>query len=105
MRKYCTSKNEVPTIPHWAIITFSSICIPGDERSRTAPGHGYPEHYESTASYCAYTDETEWSKEVKRMSLEKNPENFVAVYVAPATITTKVEVGIHPSKMKGAFNV
>jgi len=28
----------------FAIITRTSHTIPGDERSRTNPGHGYPEH-------------------------------------------------------------
>lgn len=30
-------------MPKYLMITTRSIFIPGDERSRTNPGHGYPE--------------------------------------------------------------
>lgn len=41
--------NDVPSGPHFAVIIYDtqSVYIPGDERSRTAPGHGYPAHNES----------------------------------------------------------
>jgi len=29
----------------YIVIEKSSYYVPGDERSRTNPGHGYPEHY------------------------------------------------------------
>lgn len=37
---------DVPSEPHFAVIIYGkrSVWVPGDERSRTAPGHGYPEH-------------------------------------------------------------
>lgn len=31
---------------YWMVVTENSVLVPGDERSRTAPGHGYPEHRE-----------------------------------------------------------
>ena len=30
----------------YAALVTKSILIPGDKRSRTAPGHGYPKHIE-----------------------------------------------------------
>lgn len=38
--------NEVPEGPHFMVIIYdtTSVYVPGDERSRTNPGHGYPEH-------------------------------------------------------------
>lgn len=38
--------NDVPSDPHFAVIIYGTrnIWVPGDERSRTNPGHGYPEH-------------------------------------------------------------
>jgi hypothetical protein len=35
---------DVPDEPHFAVIIYGvrSVYIPGDERSRTHPGHGYP---------------------------------------------------------------
>jgi len=40
---------DIPEVPHYAILLFSSesVYFPGDERSRTCPGHGYPEHTET----------------------------------------------------------
>lgn len=52
--KYVKQPSEIPTTEHWAILTSESVTIPGDERSRTAPGHGYPEHTENYLSYAAY---------------------------------------------------
>lgn len=49
-------KMKIPEQKHWAIITTNQIYIPGDERSRTNPGHGYPEHYEQTIKYESYTN-------------------------------------------------
>lgn len=38
---------------HYAVLIFStgSIFVPGDQRSREAPGHGYPEHTEHYDSF------------------------------------------------------
>lgn len=32
----------------YIVIEKHSVWVPGDERSRTHPGHGYPAHYEDT---------------------------------------------------------
>tara|TARA_Y100000310_G_C20139183_1_gene559475 strand:+ start:109 stop:411 length:303 start_codon:yes stop_codon:yes gene_type:complete len=77
----CTKKNEVPNGPHYVILKFSSVTIPGDERSRKCPGHGYPEHSVSYAVYVAYEDKVEWSKEVEMLTNSKHDsDNFVAFY-------------------------
>lgn len=41
--------SEVPNEVHYQFLIYktSSVYIPGDERSKTCPGHGYPEHYET----------------------------------------------------------
>lgn len=43
------STKAIPEGEHWAVIIHKtqSLFIPGDERSRTNPGHGYPEHTET----------------------------------------------------------
>lgn len=89
--------NSVSSFPkgkHYAIITFGTIHIPGDERSRTHPGHGYPESYETTTSYRIYLDFSEFEKEVDRLT-RKN-ESFVPliVEVPEVSTTVKVKVGI-----------
>lgn len=42
MKKHCYSPSDIPKKEHWAILDFVTVHIPGDERSRTNPGHGYP---------------------------------------------------------------
>lgn len=91
---YCHTSSDVPKTEHFAIVIFSSIWIEGDERSRTHPGHGYPAHSESKAEYRAFTDRTEWEREVERYAERK--DNYVAMIVKPATVETKVQVKISP---------
>lgn len=45
--------DDVPEGHHYAVIIYStgSIFVPGDQRSREAPGHGYPEHTEHYESF------------------------------------------------------
>lgn len=38
--------------------TTSSHWVPGDERSRTNPGHGYPEGYETTTTTTLHEFDT-----------------------------------------------
>lgn len=58
--KHVHSLSDIPAGHHWAILSISSVFIPGDERSRTAPGHGYPEHTESYVDYECFTNEIEF---------------------------------------------
>ena len=37
---------DMPACEHWALYEFVSVTIPGDQRSRDFPGHGYPESIE-----------------------------------------------------------
>lgn len=47
---------KIPKIKHWVIVTETTRYTPGDERSRTHPGHGYPESYEQVEEYKYFTD-------------------------------------------------
>ena len=95
MIKYCHSKSEVPTASHWAIIKFGQIVIPGDERSRSNPGHGYPEEIKNYVDYIAFTNVDEWSREVEHLStLAFGDKEFVAMKVTPAIIRTKLTIEI-----------
>lgn len=82
--------DSIPTGPHFAIIRTVSVYIPGDERSRTNPGHGYPEHTEEYISYEAFTDRAEWESRIIAMS--GRHENFRAMSVTPAKVTATVTV-------------
>jgi hypothetical protein len=80
-KKYVHSKKDFPTEPHLAIIEFGSITIPGDQRSRDFPGHGYPESTQSTMSYIAYKLDDRWVWEndiLERMSTSYR-KDFIAL--------------------------
>lgn len=91
--KTATMTIDVPTTPHFAIVEFSSYHVDGDERSRTNPGHGYPAHDVSTASYRWTLDRSEWENEVRGLAADRyTHRQFVALEVRPAKITTAVKV-------------
>jgi len=90
---YVSNKDHIPKEPHWAIIEFSLIHVPGDERSRTHPGHGYPAHTETQITYKAFTDEDEWAFAVEELERQGRVE-YKAMKVIPARVSTHVRVDI-----------
>lgn len=58
---------DIPVGEHWAIIEVTTFTVPGDQRSRDAPGHGYPAHTEQQITYRAYTDEAAFLTEMKSL--------------------------------------
>lgn len=83
--KRVSRKSDVPVGHHYAVLVYksSSVFIPGDERSRTNPGHGYPERYESYDSFEHYVtdDKVEWESYVKALHFT-GEKNFVFFEVA-----------------------
>jgi hypothetical protein len=93
--KLATSPTHVPEGPHWAILVFGSITIPGDERSRTHPGHGYPESTETTVSYYVFTDEASWRAEIEARASRVFPgSDFVALVVNRPKVRTRTVVEV-----------
>lgn len=90
--KYAHYLNEVPTTEHWAIITGASILIPGDDRSLTHPGHGYPASTEHYLSYEVFFTEENFKSAV----IEKTKRNleFRAIHVIPTEITTTIDIKV-----------
>lgn len=95
MSGYASKKADVPTVEHYAVIDFSTIHIPGDQRSIDAPGHGYPAHDEPMISYHWFLTKELWEKAV---SVEAGKvfgtREFVALHVKPAKINTQIVVSI-----------
>jgi hypothetical protein len=56
----------MPQGEHWAIVEVRSVTIPSDERSRQAPGHGYPEHVEEMVNYEVFKDEDTFKTELEQ---------------------------------------
>lgn len=94
--KYVSNLSDIPNEVHWAIIKVGSITIPGDERSRTNPGHGYPEHQETTISYEVYFTEEKWKNKISYLESQTGygRKEYKAIKVQPATIKTKIEVDV-----------
>jgi hypothetical protein len=91
--KWCHSVSDIPTEPHYAILEKRSISIPGDERSRTHPGHGYPASTEEVWDYIVFKNREEWETEVKkRAGSVFGSKDFVAISATPATVRTTFEV-------------
>jgi len=93
--KWCHSVSDIPKGPHYALLVQKTTYIPGDERSRTNPGHGYPASTEYSWDYIVFTGREEWEEEIKRrMSSLHGKEDKVALYVTPAAVSTIVNVEI-----------
>ena len=81
--KYCNSISDIPKTAHLAVLQFDTITIPGDERSRTCPGHGYPEHSETAAKYIIFNDETELKKWVATELSHSYHKEFIILSSTP----------------------
>tara|TARA_Y100000034_G_scaffold33124_2_gene40644 strand:+ start:2034 stop:2303 length:270 start_codon:yes stop_codon:yes gene_type:complete len=86
--------NELSDGEMFVILKPVSISIPGDERSRTNPGHGYPAHTEQHWNMEVYPTEQKWTDEIQRLMAQTGfmKKNFKAVRMIPATITTTHDV-------------
>lgn len=87
--------NQIPTEPHYAALVTKSTYIPGDERSRQAPGHGYPAHTQLSIDYIAFESEAEmqgWAQ--KREAQKYGGDAYRIIKAEPLTVQTKVEVKV-----------
>jgi hypothetical protein len=95
-RVFVDSKEDMPKVEHWAIFRFESISIPGDERSRQAPGHGYPAHNEAVVKYEAYFDKAEW--EAALLAIEStafSKPSYMAARIIPANVQVKLKIDVN----------
>lgn len=85
---------SMPSGAHWAILRFSRITIPGDERSRQAPGHGYPEHTEDVVGYQAFDSEAEFTAAIEQAARSQyDRDRIVGIHVdAQYRATTVVQL-------------
>lgn len=84
--------HDIPAGPHYAVIALLTIHTPGDERSRTNPGHGYPASTDTYLEYKAFTDQAEWQKRIEYLTRAGTP--FRAISATPAKVETKVTVTV-----------
>ena len=78
-----------------AALIFSSISIPGDERSRTNPGHGYPAHEQPTIEIRDFKDQeemVEWVKHEETQTYGKKKFKLIEYRELTYTIEAKVKL-------------
>ena len=93
--KHVSKLEDIPKEPHYVIVEMNSVFIPGDERSRTHPGHGYPERTEHYTSMWVTTSREDWEEEIKERCERdlKEKEKFIAYHVDHiASVWLSVEV-------------
>jgi len=89
---------KVPQDNHYAILIFTtqSVWVPGDERSRTAPGHGYPEHtdYYETFEYWVADTLDMLKAGIALLEKERDTPKYRAIHVTPLAVSTGIRVDI-----------
>jgi hypothetical protein len=95
--KYVRTAKDVPADEHFAIIENESVYIPGDERSRTNPGHGYPAETRQFVSYEAYFTKEKFLEAINELENPKfgNKKEYVALKVTPIKVTMTVNVNVN----------
>ena len=95
--QFVSTKDQFPTAPHWVIMKFTTIHIPGDERSRTNPGHGYPDSTESAVTYQAYYTEEKFLSAIEDLENGFGNPNYVVFKSEPLTVGKKITVSVAES--------
>lgn len=89
---FASTIREVPSDKHYVILEQSSYYTPGDERSRTNPGHGYPASTTNFLTYKAYTDFKDWEEQIDYLT--RANKSFKAYVAHPATVEVKTTVKV-----------
>jgi hypothetical protein len=92
---YITTKANARKEPHFAALVFSTVHIPGDERSRTNPGHGYPAENKPVVEYIAFDSRVEMQTWVDRQESDTfSREDYQLIAVNPLVVNVKTTVSI-----------
>lgn len=92
--KYVTRPQDIPKCEHWVILEGRQLHIDGDERSRTNPGHGYPERTEYSMSCEVFMDEAKFREALADRSARVFGPSVRGIHVMgvyTSVITTKLE--------------
>lgn len=90
--KYVSQVGQIPKEPHFAILKTTSVYIPGDERSRTNPGHGYPASTENFITYEVYLTREKWESAITELENNTYKTNYVAIEANPAKVIRSIHV-------------
>lgn len=81
----------------YAALVKSSYTVPGDERSRTNPGHGYPEHSVDYTEVIKFKDHDEmitWVKKQESSVYYRKKYQIIKYIEMTVTSTIAVEVKV-----------
>ncbi len=85
---------KIPHGEHWAIVTERTVTIPGDLRSQTNPGHGYPEYQETAIAYEPFTDEQEFLTVLReRFAQTWTRDTTIGLHVT-STYTYRIDISV-----------
>lgn len=83
------SDSEIMAGPHWAIVSNVSVHHEGDQRSRDAPGHGYPAHTTTHMGYTPYATKEECLEAIRRKG---SHEKFTVIQAVVAKVETELKI-------------
>ncbi len=75
-----------------AVIVFDTVYSPGDERSKSHPGHGYPESYENSLKYIVMNDMAELETWIAKR--DKHDRAYVVIQAEAKNVKTKLTVSL-----------
>jgi len=84
--RYVRSLDNIPDGEHYVAFLDEKVNIPGDERSRTNPGHGYPAHTISAMSLIFFDD----IEEMKGWFEKEMRNNHHVVYGKKTSLIVKM---------------
>lgn len=86
-----------PAKEKYAVVYQEHTHVPGDERSRTHPGHGYPAHTETHNVFKGFDTEPEFLDWVKRAKLGEYgmPRSFQAYKCIPVEVSVEVHTKVN----------
>lgn len=95
--KYVSQVTDVPDKEHWVIVKTNGVYIPGDERSRTNPGHGYPARTENFLSYEVYLTEEKLLEAIEELEKPRyggNRTAYKVLKVTPVKVKTEMKISV-----------
>ena len=78
----------------YAVVYTKSTRIPGDERSRTNPGHGYPAYTQEDQIFKEFKNKEEWEKWITREEQRASPSEYRAFVCDSITISREIKINI-----------
>jgi hypothetical protein len=92
--KFVKHVEDIPQDEHYACYSQGYEHIPGDERSRTHPGHGYPASTTYFVNYMAFLTLEKLQAYLEFNAKRQTPEKLVVAKITPLKVEQKISVSI-----------